>query len=694
MAQDLLLEIGVEELPASFVESGLGQLPRLLKSELEALRLEFGEIWAGGTPRRLAVIARGVAERQPDLDEEVVGPPSRVAFKDGEPTRAATSFASKLGVDVSALYTVETPKGEYVAARKSEVGQAASELLPAALERVCAGLSFRKSMRWSDGDVAFGRPVRWLVALFGGDVLPFEFAGQKSGNKTRGHRFLAGNWVEVSNPGAYSATLAAQHVVVDLEARAKMMKERLQAAAEEAGGQLIEDDFLVHENGSLVEEPRVVVGSFEAEFLALPERVVLDVAKDHQRYFGLRDDAGKLMPRYLAVVNTAENPDNVRRGNDRVMRARLADAKFFYDEDLKRPIAERRASLDSVVFQKRLGSVGDKVNRIQRLTKELGAALKLEPPEIDAAHEAAGLAKCDLVTLMVGEFPELQGEMGAAYARVQGVDDAVAVAMAEHYQPKGADDATAPSSAGALVAIGDRLDTLVGCFAVGLVPTGAADPLALRRAAIGLLRTLLDREWNLDLGGAVASAYAGFSTVKLDRSEEETRGQLLDFFRDRLRGLLADRNHPGDVVEATLASGASDPHDAARRASALSSISPELRAAAGEVFKRAANIAKDAESGELQQPDQVQPASEVPAAEIELFAAFAEVEKSVEGAGDDYERALEAIAELTPVLAKYFDDVLVMCENEAVRSNRLRLMHRVQRTCSGIANFNLLAKKK
>jgi glycyl-tRNA synthetase beta chain len=691
MPRDLLLEIGVEELPASFVAAAIAALPELVRARLVELRLEHGAIRACGTPRRLAVLADGVSDRQPDLDEEVLGPPTRVAFDaHGVPTRAASSFATKLGCAVEALTRVTTEKGEYVAGRRRELGAPARELLPAALERVCAEIPFRKSMRWSDGETAFGRPVRWLVGLLGEDELPFGFAGLRSGRKSQGHRFLAPQSVPISAPSSYVGALREHHVLVDSEERSRVMLEKLHEAAAGAGGELIEDAFLVGENCSLVEEPQVVAGSFEERFLALPERVILAVAKGHQRYFGVRAGDRRLLPRYLAVVNTALEPDNVRRGNDRVMRARLADAKFFYDEDSKTPLGERRAALDGVMFHKRLGSVGDKVGRIERLVEKLGATLGLPDEVVRSAREGARLAKCDLVTLMVGELPELQGEMGQAYALAQGVAPAAAAVIAEHYMPRGLDDATAASDAGALVAIADRLDTLTGCFAIGIMPTGAADPLALRRAAIGILRTVLDRAWELPLADSVRAAYAGFEGVKLDLDVGQTLDKLVGFLRARLRGLLVDRL-PVDVVDACLAASFDRPHDVALRARALAGLDAKLRASAGEVFKRAANIAKDAPEGAARPPAEL--GSEVHASEARLYDELGELRRRLEEAQGkrDFESALGAIAAFAPTLGRFFDDVYVMVEEDAVRNNRLRLMREIQRTCSTLANFNLLA---
>ena len=682
---DLLLEIGVEELPASFVEGALRALPELAQKRLGDLRLTYTSMHAYGTPRRLALLVRGLATRQPDLDEEVTGPPVKAAFKDGVPTKAAEAFAAKLGCAVADLRRVETPKGEYLAGTRREAGQPAVALLPAALVQITLAIPFRKSMRWGAGETAFGRPIQWLVALLGEAVIELEIAGIKSHRASRGHRFLAGHAVQIPSATAYLDVLRAAHVLADPAERARIMRERLDAAAKAAGGHLIEDDFLVHENLSLVEEPHVITGGYGDEFLELPERVILEVAKGHQRYFGIRAADGTLLPRYLSVVNTALAPDNIRRGNDRVMRARLADARFFYREDLKHPLADRRQKLAGIVFQKRLGTVLGKAERIERLARELGLLLQLPEATLMAAAGGAHLAKCDLVSLMVGELPELEGEMGRAYALAQGVSPDVADVIKTHYMPRGAADATAPTDAGALVAIADRLDTLVGCFAVGLVPTGAADPYGLRRACLGVLRTVLDRAFDLRLPDAFRAAYDGYAGVKLDLGKDELVAKLGEFFADRLRGLLSDKL-PGDAVRAAL--GASvRPLDVQARATAIAALDPQTRADVGEVFKRATNIAGKAPPG-----DPMPPAADAHPSESALFKAFGILREQLRElvAQGAYKEAFVKVTVLVPVLHQYFVDVMVMVEDPALRDNRLRLMRAISETCGELAKLELL----
>ncbi len=560
----LLFEIGTEELPSSFVDGALLALPALVAAELTKARLSHGEIRALGTPRRLSVLVQDVATRQSDLDELVVGPPEAVAFKNGAPTKAAESFAAKLGVEVASLTVSDReagPKqkpGRYVVARHVQAGRPAAELLPSALAVVCGSIPFRKSMRWASFDTAFGRPVQWLVALFGQEALSCAFAGVTSGRASRGHRFLAPGVFEIKDANEYVDALRSRHVLVDRDERVRTMMDRVDAAARAAGGTYDAEPMLVSENASLVEEPHVVTGSFDEAFLELPAAVIRAVARGHQRYFCLERPGSEdeLLPRYLAVVNTANRPDLIARGTDRVMRARLSDAKFFWTEDHKVPLEARYEKLEGIVFHNRLGTVKDKALRIERLALRTADILGLGDSEKQRVARAARLCKCDLVALMVGEFPELQGHMGRAYARKQGEPADVADAVRDHYKPVGAQDDVAGGDIAAVLALADRLDTLVGCFAVGLAPSGTNDPFALRRACIGALRTILDRGYArvslLELAGL---AYDGYGGTRLDASKAETLSKVEEFAAERLRGLVATATSM-PVAEAVLASSA------------------------------------------------------------------------------------------------------------------------------------------
>jgi glycyl-tRNA synthetase beta chain len=571
----LLLEIGCEELPSSFVDGALAALPALVATRLANLRIPHGEVKALGTARRLSVLVHDVRDRQLDLDEEVVGPPEAAAYKDGAPTRAAEAFAQKLGLPVSAL-RIETKEavgkqkaGRFVIGRRQETGRKSDELLGAALGALCGEIPFRKSMRWGAGDATFGRPVQWLVALYGDKVLDVRFAGIRSGGSSRGHRFLAPAPFDIPSADAYVAVLRERHVLVDREERARTMMERVSAAATAAGGTYDPEPYLVDENASLVEEPHVVTGSFDPAFLALPAAVIRSVARGHQKYFCVQKDEDTLLPHYLCVANTANDPKVVAKGNDRVMRARLSDARFFFEEDKKVSFDTRVEKLAGIVFHNRLGTVRQKVDRIAKLTARIAADLALPAAETELAVRAAQLCKADLVALMVGEFPELQGEMGRAYAIAAGEDARVADAIRDHYKPAGAKDDVAPTAIAAVVGLADRLDTLVGCFAVGLSPTGAADPFALRRACLGILRTLMDKgqasessfgkvDWRAWLG----AAYDGFAGTTLDLTREETVAKVELFAAERLRGVLAgdSSNSVADAVltGVTRAPGSSD----------------------------------------------------------------------------------------------------------------------------------------
>lgn len=689
-SENLLFEIGVEELPASYVDKALVVLPDLFEKRLGQARITHAGVRAFGTPRRLAVFVYDLATQQPDLSESVVGPPVRIAFdKEGKPTKAALAFAKKIGCEVDELERVDSPKGMYLAGTRQEAGRSTQHLLGPMLTEICGAIPFRKSMRWSDGDTAFGRPVRWLVALFGGQVIDMSFAGVCSGRVTYGHRFLSPDPIEIPDPEDYVELLREAHVIVDPGERGERMMERLREVCEEAGATLIEDDFLRLENLNLVEEPHGIMGSFDEAFLALPEDVIVAVAKGHQRYFCARRQDGELAPIYLSVAGTALRPDNVRVGNDRVMRARLSDARFFFEEDLKVRLESRFDQLQGIVFQKRLGSVRDKVERMERLVGLIGEALAMDEETIRSAKRGAHLCKCDLASLMVGEFPELQGEMGAAYALGQGESAVVAKVISSHYQPKGASDATAGEPAAALVALADRLDTLVGCFSVGLSPTGAADPYALRRACLGVLRTVLDRGYGLSMSAMFEAAYAGFEGVKLDATMPETTAKLGDFFRDRLRGLLIE-HHPHDVVDACLASSHDVPTDVRDRVVALAGLDVSVRSKAGEVFKRATNIAKEAPLGDAVDPLLVGKGAHE--TEVAVYRALGDLDERLRSAQNtrDFPAAFAAIADFAPLLGAFFTNVFVMDDDTAIRENRLRLMRSISERCSGIAHFNML----
>ncbi|MGD8317095.1 MAG: glycine--tRNA ligase subunit beta [Myxococcales bacterium] len=690
MSSELLLEIGTEELPSSFVTEALQSMRTSALELISQARLatEELEVHPMGTPRRLALRIRGLALHQPDRDETVMGPPWAAAFDaNGEPKNAARGFAKKHGVEVEALQKQTTDKGEYVTVRVHEPGKATAEVLSEIFPDLCGRISFPKSMRWGKGDVAFGRPVHWIVCLLGNEVVEFEFANVRAGRVSRGHRFLAPESFEIEDATRYEEMLAVSHVVVDVTRRKERMMEELRAGAAKLDGVLQPDPFLAAECVSLVEEPFVVPGQFDREFLELPDAVVISVMRNHQRYFAVRESTdGPLLPAYLNVVNTALEPETIAKGNDRVLRARLADARFFVEEDLKAPLASRLRKLESVVFQSKLGSMGQKVRRLEANARDLAAQSGVDD---EACAEAARLCKADLETLIVYEFPELQGEMGRWYALHEGVDPAVADAVRDHYRPQGPDDQVPNQPVGAIVAVADRIDTLVGCFGIGLVPSGSADPFALRRAALGILRVALEGPIDVDLRRLVQRAHDAYEGDAALAPIAQTRATLDEFFRGRIRAMLKDE-HGADVVDACLGAwDGTSVRDLQARVDAIAELraAPEFEALA-IAFKRAFNITKDSERGS------VNPELLEAGAETALAKRFAEVRDEIRAATEDrrYAEALKIVAkELRAPIDRFFDQVFVMVDDPEVRENRLRLLGEIADVVNGIAHFHQLA---
>jgi len=687
MAEDLLIELGVEELPASFVARALEAMPGLAQKLLADARLAHGAMKALGTPRRLALVVTAVAGRQPDLSEDLLGPPKSVGIgPDGKPTKAGEGFARKAGFGPDAIRVVATEKGEYLAVRREEKGKAASEVLPELLARLFAQIPFQKSMRWGAGEIAFGRPVHWLVVLHGERVVDASFAGVRAGRATRGHRFLSPRERELPNAGAYVDVLRDAKVLVDTAERREAMQAALARGARELSGKLVDDAFLVEECVGLVEHPFVVAGSFDPGYLDLPEDVIVAVMRGHQRYFAVRDArTGALLPAYLNVVNTANDPDTIRRGNDRVLRARLSDARFFVDEDRKTTLGARAEKLAGVVFQTKLGSVREKTERVQALL----ATIRQFAPSVPAHDGVAVLAKADLVTLIVGEFPELQGVMGRWYGLQEGLSPEVADAIRDHYSPKGASDAVPAHPLAAALSVADRADTLVGCFGLGLVPSGSADPFALRRAALGIVRVALEGPIDVQLDVLFGGAHDLYVAAgKPLASKADVLAKLDDFLRGRLRAFFEGK-HPGDVIEACLGAWrGSSVRDLSARLRALEAFRqlPEF-ASLAVAFKRTYNIAKDA------------PAAPVDAALLEAGAeaTLAEAWNAVRPRFDThvragaYEDALKLVAkELREPIDRYFEQVFVMVDDARVRENRLRLLGDIARALTSVAHFHAL----
>lgn len=707
MPSDLLLEIGCEELPASFVDGALAALPGLLTKRLDALRLTHGAIKPLGSPRRISVIVEGIADRQPDIEEEMTGPPVAVAYdKEGKPTKGAEAFAKKLGIEVSALKVVETPKGKYIAGRRSEKGRDARELLGKALTDTIAEIPFRKSMRWGTSDVAFGRPIHWLVALLGGEIIDLEYAGARAGRTSRGHRFLAPDAIELAAPTEYAGKLAKAHVQVDVEARKRTMVERLTTRAKEVGGVLQEDPFLVDENSGLVEDPFVVDGDFEAGFLALPDRLILDVMRTHQRYFGVRDASGTLLPKYLAVVNTNRAAETIRKGNNNTMRARLSDARFFVETDRKAGLATYAKKLEAVRYHAKLGTVAQKVERITKVAAALATRSGAPAGQVSKIEEAARLSKADLTSLTVSEFPEMQGHAGRDIALASGVDKEVADAIASHWLEP--DSLATLGPVGLFVGLADKLDHFVGGFAVGLAPTGANDPFSIRRAfnrAVSAYLVALERKIGGKLPPLNEMARIAYDAYpQLPKKWEELEPELTAFMKARLVGLfdeavdaggnteaLAGYRAPRDTVEACIEAGFDDLSDLRGRIAAVRDArgTPAF-ARLATAFKRASKITKDVAPGE---PD---PQRFEHPAEKALWTAYAEARGVIQRATEsgDYRKAVEATATaIAEPIDTFFDKdkgVFVMADDLAVRENRLRMLATIAGALQRVARLELL----
>ncbi|AVX20038.1 glycyl-tRNA synthetase beta chain [Carboxydocella sporoproducens DSM 16521] len=693
MTREFLLEIGTEEIPAKFLPGAIKQLEELAQKALDKEKLTYEQIRVWATPRRLVLNITGLPEKQADVTEEVKGPAKKAAFDaEGKPTKAVEGFARSQGVALADLLIKEVNGVEYVFARKEIKGRSTAEVMTELAPTFISGLSFPKPMRWAHYDFRFARPIRWLLCLLDDQVLEFKLENLVSGRLTYGHRVLGPGPFTVNHASEYRQLLLEKgYVMVDQEERRRQVWQQIQDLAAREGGQVEEDADLLEEIIYLLEYPTALCGSFEAEFLQLPDEVIITPMKEHQRYFPVRDQQGRLLNKFITVRNgTADYIEIVREGNEKVLRARLADARFFYEEDQKQPLAAYLPRLDKIVFQENLGTLGEKVQRIQNLTSYLAETLQVVAEEKEIAARTARLAKADLVTSMVYEFPELQGIMGRYYARLSGEREEVAQAIFEHYLPRFAGDMLPASVAGAMVSIADKLDTIVGCFAVGIQPTGSQDPYALRRQALGICHILLQRGWHLDLPAAINRAYAAIADkpgLKLDR--EKTVVEVMEFFRLRLRYILMeDEGLAYDTVDAVLAAGYADLTAAAERARALAKVRQEADFADVQTaFTRVVNLAKKDEGGQVVKELLQEPAEQ---ALLAAWQAFREESEELLRAGR-YEEWFKRASQLRPVIDRFFTEVMVMAKEEDLRRARLALLRELAADLSAAADLSKLA---
>jgi glycyl-tRNA synthetase beta chain len=705
---DFLLEIGTEEIPARMIAGAQEELQRRVSDLLSRERLTAsGAVSSVDTPRRLAVLAPGIPSAQPDLTEQINGPAASIAFKDGQPTPAAHAFAKKAGVDVAQLERVTTPKGEYLSAKITKRGRSAAEILAEALPKEIASIYWPKNMYWRKSSERFVRPVRWLVAMLDHQVVPLEFGGVRAGNQSRGHRILADGGVAIPRAGAAYVEALRAAKVLSREAREHQIRKALDAATRAVpGARWREDKSLLDTVVNLTEWPSVILGSFDPEFLELPDEVLVTVMRDHQKYFAVEDAKGRLLPHFLAVLNTDGDPAGlIRHGNERVLRARFNDARFFWQTDQKHPLRERVSWLKNVTFQKDLGSYYEKTLRVQRLCSWLCEEIRQNGIQVrpGVVHKAACLAKADLTTDLVKEFTELQGIVGGLYAAAQTLDRGMADAtrqliaqtIYDQYKPQSAEDSVPRTLEGAVLSIADKAETISGMFALGLQPTGSKDPFALRRQANGIVRTIA--EHNLPIGIAqlftlARETYRDSPAEKKFSREVKYEDAIRAFFRERVEFYL--REHLGykyDVVNAVLAAGADDVVDAVARAEAVSKVRGSADFdSISSASKRIKNILRQANEAGKRIGSAPDPKAYAEKAEMELGAQIPETSLTANlyRQQRDYSRALAEISKIRPAVDAFFDKVMVMVEDEELRANRLALLDFLVKEFSTIADFS------
>jgi glycyl-tRNA synthetase beta chain len=691
MTHELLFEIGTEEIPAAFMPDALSALKSLLEKELTAKRIDCKKIETCGTPRRLVLMAYEMAAAQTDLTVEKMGPAKKIAFDDeGKPSKAAIGFAKGMGIDISEVTIVTTEKGDYICAKKHEKGAATQDLLPEILTKVINQLPFPKSMRWKDLDIRFARPIHWIVTLFNGEVVPFTYGNITSGDTTRGHRFMAPGSMQVTDIASYREAITKAHVVIDQNQRKKMIAGKLDELAAQAGGVADADEALLQEVMFLIEAPFPVLCSFEKEYLELPKEVLVTTMKKHQKYFPVLDAQGKPLNSFIAVNNTeVKDPKVVISGHERVLRARLSDARFFYAGDQKKSLPGLTESLKNVLYQKQLGTSYEKMERFRGLARHLAEALD-NPAITSDVERTAYLCKADLVSEMVGEFPGLQGIMGREYAHLAGEPAEVSQAIYEHYLPRFAGDELPASDVGAIVSIADKLDTITGCFGIGLIPTGTADPYALRRQCLGIINIILNKEYKLSLSDLVAAAVERLS-AKITRPTDEIIRDVLAFFSGRLSNLLTSQGLSNDAVDAVLTLGIDDLTDDVNRIKALEQMKKDPNFEALSIsFKRVVNIIKKTPCG-----TDVDSAGFEHDAERMLHQKYMEIRDKVHKllAQKKYLDALRLIATIRETVDAFFDSVMVMAEDMNVRQNRLALLGKIASLFTNFADFSKISAK-
>ena len=677
--RELLLEIGTEEIPAHAMPNILSQLKTLAENAFKDSRIGVGEVKTLGTPRRLALLIKDVEEQQADISEEKRGPSAKIAFdSEGKPSKAAIGFARGQKVDPADLVT----KDGYVYAIVHEKGHAVDELLKSILPKIICDLNFPNNMRWGELDFKFIRPLRWIVALFGDEIIPFEVAKVQSGRKSRGHRFLGDGEFEIAKAADYVADCEKEFVIVDQEQRRSMIVAEIEAVAKECGGKAEITEDLLEEVLYLVEYPTALAGKFDTQYLKLPAEAVITPMRDHQRYFPVKTFEGELMPLFITIRNGGrEYLDIVQHGNERVLKARLEDAQFFFNEDRKKSLEQHRDKLKTVVFQEGLGSIYEKTERLEKLAEVIADSLKVNSKDKEHAIRAAQLSKADLVTGMVTEFTELQGVMGREYAKLDGEDSEVFMAIDEHYMPRFAGDSQPKTTAGRIVSLADKIDNIVATFSRGLIPTGSQDPFALRRQALGIVNTIIEAKWSLSLSKIVDEAMT-LLKITDDVGRDKLQKEVADFMRLRIKNVLSDSARY-DVIDAVI-DDVDDLYSVTLKAAALADFvkTPDSTKTI-QSFVRVSNLATKADSTDIK-ADLL-----TVEAEVTLYKAFEAIKVVAEELIDkhDYVGTLEALPKLSTPIDSFFDSVMVMDNDLKIRSNRLALLKSIDNLLSQVATF-------
>lgn len=684
MARDLLLEIGVEEMPSAFMGRAIADLKANAQKQLDDARLSYKEIRSYGTPRRLTLWVQGLEEKQPDALLEIRGPKKSIAFdQEGNPTKAGLGFARSQKVDFNNLEVREVGGVEYIFVIRKEKGNASTAILPKVLLDIINSLTFPKSMRWGYYHTRFARPLRWLLAILDSEKIDIRVENIKSTNETYGHRFLSSGALPVKDVQHYFQVLRENYVILDQEARKELIRKQVLDVADAAGGHPMENEDLLEEINYLLEYPTAFYGQFSPSYLQVPPEVLTTSMIEHQRYFPVFDNQGNLMSGFIGVRNgTDYSLDTVRAGNERVLKARLEDALFFWNEDNRKPLVDMVNGLKEVLFHERLGSIMDKVERLQTLAVAIGEACSLS----DAAtlKRTALLCKADLVSSMVYEFPELQGIMGRYYAIKSGEKTEVSQAIFEHYLPRSAGDILPTTESGKVLSLAEKFDNLVGCFAIGLKPSGSQDPYALRRQAMGIVHIILDSELSLDLAALTGKAYDNFADIQTDSNREDTISEVLEFIVQRMRGVLLERGYSYDLIDAALAVPSNDINDTSTRVKALQDLrQSEIFEDFMVVYNRCHNLSKK------WQDDSINTQVLVDESEINLNRSFNLIKYDVYRSinAGDYLGACKMLAGLRPEVDDFFNAVMVMVDDAELKAARLGLLKAIANLCNFIADF-------